>query len=438
MNDSTNGATPSTNSNLRDAERELEALFERQQAATRAQQSRQRVEAKETLVRLANQLLTNAAASAATPTENAERPEVLVGKALLRFYQQRGSNLRDFRENLIGVQVPGARLSDADFRDRDLANANFAGASLSYANFTGANLRGANFIGARLENANFNRARIYGANFTGAYMEGADFTNLRESGAAFTGADLKRARFAGVDLDGNNFVRANLLEANFAGCTISTGDHKLIGTILLNSAHSAAEYDHATGRPDVLRVMLAHLVINTPGMCWRDFLKAGWTLGIPVERRRELLLWAARAMAPFRDLRVELNSMARDVASYGVASDMPIPIYEGETPRLGTRDDDSSDDEDDEDERDADEEDEDEVEDVDAHDIRDRNMDFHLVSVNAEVPHNYEPSEEERTRYEALGWDWCRSCRAYHPRRDEAVTPARADLPEYVRSNLPD
>jgi uncharacterized protein YjbI with pentapeptide repeats len=84
--------------------------------------------------------------------------------------------------NLNGVNLKGAKLSDAL-----LIDANLAGATLEYASLNGTNLRDAN---------------LAGANLTGAYLSDALVVDATLKGANLTEALLGGAVFANTDLTG--------------------------------------------------------------------------------------------------------------------------------------------------------------------------------------------------------------------------------------------
>jgi hypothetical protein len=104
-----------------------------------------------------------------------------------------GANLQGAIVTLTSANLAGMDLTDIDFTDAGLPNANFAGAFLDRANFTGADLEGANFTGAEL------------------------------GGVFFTGTDLHGANLAGTGVTGKNLADANLDGANLAGTGLCNG-----------------------------------------------------------------------------------------------------------------------------------------------------------------------------------------------------------------------
>ncbi len=90
------------------------------------------------------------------------------------------ANLVRNDQSLAGVNVDGAWLVGIDLRGADLASASFKEANLQGANLSAANLKGANLEGANLAAAQLDGAILQGANVKGARM----------SAASLLGADL--------------------------------------------------------------------------------------------------------------------------------------------------------------------------------------------------------------------------------------------------------
>jgi len=96
-----------------------------------------------------------------------------------------------------------------------------AGARLEGANFREANLDGAIFVKADLRGAIFQMAFLDGADFSDANLEGANFNlaSLRETN--FYNARLDRTQFRGAGLESTSFAMASLSEASFEGTAIA-------------------------------------------------------------------------------------------------------------------------------------------------------------------------------------------------------------------------
>src|ERR1700758_3126947 len=91
---------------------------------------------------------------------------------------------------LVGVDVSGAFLQNAQLERARLLRSNFSAADLrdanfNFADFSDADLRTGNFRESHLRGANFQRADLQDADLTGADLTGADL-----SGAPLTNADL--------------------------------------------------------------------------------------------------------------------------------------------------------------------------------------------------------------------------------------------------------
>jgi uncharacterized protein YjbI with pentapeptide repeats len=106
-----------------------------------------------------------------------------------------GDSQTDFTDAVLDViagnylDLPGARLINADFRSANLTDANFNGADLRAVDFSGANLADAHFQGADLHSANFSGADLTSADLSNAELHSANF-----SGAIMRGTDLTRAQ----------------------------------------------------------------------------------------------------------------------------------------------------------------------------------------------------------------------------------------------------
>ncbi|GGX16788.1 pentapeptide repeat-containing protein [Streptomyces chartreusis] len=113
------------------------------------------------------------------------------------------------RAKLVGTNLTGADLSQADLTGADLSQADLTGADLSQANLTGANLRQANLTSVNLGDAILTSAKLVGADLTDAYLANANLT-----GADLSQADLTRAHMSGANLNGASLPGANLFGAN--------------------------------------------------------------------------------------------------------------------------------------------------------------------------------------------------------------------------------
>ena len=98
----------------------------------------------------------------------------------------------------------------------DLIGADLSGVELIDANLQRIDLMGANLRGAILFDANFSLSTLEGAVFDGAFLAGSDFTKANLTEASMEGADLTDADLTAADL-----TNANMSEANLKGAAIS-------------------------------------------------------------------------------------------------------------------------------------------------------------------------------------------------------------------------
>jgi uncharacterized protein YjbI with pentapeptide repeats len=139
-------------------------------------------------------------------------------------------NLKLDKANLIGANLPyaklqftslkGANLSGINFRQADLLNSSLVGANLDGADLEGANLSGVDFSFSKCMGANFADANLEGANFEEANLEKTDFTRAILRGANFKGANLLSSEMIDANLQDANFERANMKEVNFGGANL--------------------------------------------------------------------------------------------------------------------------------------------------------------------------------------------------------------------------
>lgn len=101
------------------------------------------------------------------------------------------------------INLQGANLVGADFRE-----ANLTGGDFTFANLSKAYLFDANFAEARLLRANLAEATLTFANLKGAYLLGADLTNTAMQYVNLSDAYLTDANFEGADLQYANLSGA--------------------------------------------------------------------------------------------------------------------------------------------------------------------------------------------------------------------------------------
>ena len=94
------------------------------------------------------------------------------------------------RKDLTGVDLRGADLYSADFRNADLTGADLRCAKLYDTDFRNADLTGADLRCANLCNADFRNADLSGVDLRCANLYSADLRDTDLTGADLTGTDL--------------------------------------------------------------------------------------------------------------------------------------------------------------------------------------------------------------------------------------------------------
>jgi hypothetical protein len=97
--------------------------------------------------------------------------------------------------DLIGANLQGANLSNADLQEAILVQANLQGANLTRANLSWATLREGNLTRANLTAANRREAVLRGTNLTCANLVWANLLGADVKGANLTGAQLTLAHW---------------------------------------------------------------------------------------------------------------------------------------------------------------------------------------------------------------------------------------------------
>lgn len=115
-------------------------------------------------------------------------------------------------------------LIGADLRGAYLRDANLSGAKLRYADLSDANLSDANLIGANLLGADLHRADLIGANLSYADLRYASLCHTNLKGADLRDADLSDANLSGADLH-----RAYDVQLSIAKTSILPDEGDIIG-----------------------------------------------------------------------------------------------------------------------------------------------------------------------------------------------------------------
>jgi hypothetical protein len=126
---------------------------------------------------------------------------------------------------LVGANLKGANLSDAQLVGTNLSNAVLQGMYLRRANLKGANLKdskvqaaylsdadlmGANLNGAKLQGTTFHDATMSGAYLISAHLQEANLNGTNLQGAILRNADMRGARLTGTWLQGTDLSSADL------------------------------------------------------------------------------------------------------------------------------------------------------------------------------------------------------------------------------------
>ncbi|BBD58033.1 pentapeptide repeat-containing protein [Nostoc sp. HK-01] len=102
-------------------------------------------------------------------------------------------------ENLNGVYLPGADLSDSNLQNVRLNSANLQETFLLKSQLQGAWLVQANLRGSVMKSAQLQNSHLLGANLLGANLLGADLSGANLSGANLSGADFKNTTLTDAD-----------------------------------------------------------------------------------------------------------------------------------------------------------------------------------------------------------------------------------------------
>jgi uncharacterized protein YjbI with pentapeptide repeats len=153
---------------------------------------------------------------------------------------------------LIGPRFLANRdLSGANFKNRELTDANldlaildgsiFTGARLKRASMNKASLDGAKLTGANLDHVNLKEASLEGATmvlttFVEADLSLASFDNSVMNLATLSGATLNKTTFQNATLDGVLFDKVTITEAEFQGASLREATFKAaqINGMLIN------------------------------------------------------------------------------------------------------------------------------------------------------------------------------------------------------------
>ena len=153
--------------------------------------------------------------------------------------------------DISGVNIAGAELDGANFRDVNLSGADLGGAELNGANLSHAKLYDTDFSTAYLDGANLSNAFLHGANLTNADLIDATLDHVQAYSVDFARANLSGASLRYSKLDSADFSRANLTGTNLYQADLSYAN--LIGAELKGADFSQAEINRTIFADNDLR-----------------------------------------------------------------------------------------------------------------------------------------------------------------------------------------
>ncbi len=125
----------------------------------------------------------------------------------------------DCIEDAVEKNIP---LNHADFRGKNLSNANIDGAIMNNALFENANLTGANMSECSLNNGNFQNCAIYNTCFAYSDINNADFTGAGFGATLIDGCNLQDCLFSTLSSLDLNFA----LTQSMQGCRYQEANGK--------------------------------------------------------------------------------------------------------------------------------------------------------------------------------------------------------------------
>lgn len=144
-------------------------------------------------------------------------------------------------------------ITNEDFANKDLRNANFNGATAVDIDFNSANLEGSTLNHGTFGESNFTKANLSNSSIThstflNSNLTLADFSNATIRNSLFAEANLQLAKFCNCNLSGTSFTNANLSHANLTGAKLSFINFR--GANLIGANFSGAEIDKLTNFKD--------------------------------------------------------------------------------------------------------------------------------------------------------------------------------------------
>lgn len=140
-------------------------------------------------------------------------------RAELQFQDLSGLNLKGAR--LTEARLAGANLSHCVLEGVDLSRADLFGADLEGADLSSANLTGADLRGANLHRAIMADVILRGADFRSGTLTDSSGAKRRDGAAVLTEARLERAILCAAKLTGCDLTGADLMDADLSGADLS-------------------------------------------------------------------------------------------------------------------------------------------------------------------------------------------------------------------------
>ncbi|MFD1746509.1 pentapeptide repeat-containing protein [Rhizobium helianthi] len=154
------------------------------------------------------------------------------------------------------LMLSNSNFEQAKMAEADLSNSDFSGSNLKGADLTKAAIVRTSFSGADLSGAMLQKVEGYRSDFsaitgtksvfTMAEMQRANFSGANLIDADFTKAELGRAIFAKAELGNSHFAMANLARATFKNARIS-GPVDFASAFLFLTRFEGVDLSQATG-----------------------------------------------------------------------------------------------------------------------------------------------------------------------------------------------
>ncbi|MDJ1503509.1 pentapeptide repeat-containing protein [Xanthocytophaga agilis] len=140
------------------------------------------------------------------------------------FYLANFSEIKIIDQDLSGITLLEANLSNAYFEGCDLRGCDLRGARLTNTSFVDTNLIGSLFRYSNLESADLVRAELTGADLKQVFANGCNLSRTSLIGADLSEASLYRSTLRGANLTRANLRYTLLDEANLTKCILRKAD----------------------------------------------------------------------------------------------------------------------------------------------------------------------------------------------------------------------